>query len=378
MQPPLPDALADRVRGLALARPTPFYLYDTEAVRARCREFAAIPWPDKSIHFATMANASPAFLRVVRDAGINVFVNSAGHLEVARSLGWTGEQIVFTASAMGEVALRAARAAGAVVNLDSAGQLEAWWRLFPEAPVGIRCNVGDLVEPRGSYAGYFVGKASRLGLSLPEVRALAGDPRIDGLHLYLGTDLTDLGYFEDCYRALVGLAPSFPNLRYLDFGGGFGLDEGAGGFDMAAYGAFVARLMEESCRNLGRPLKLLLEPGRILAGDAGWFVCRVNDVKARNGLRLVGTDASSAQFPRPLFYPEEACHPVWLLGAAGRDPVPTSVYGCSTYSRDFLAREVSLPPAEVGDLLVFGQAGAYCASAHTAFLGFPAAGEVYL
>lgn len=377
MQPRIAEALADRIRGLAQQRPTPFYLYETERIRDRCREFAGIPWRDKSIHFATMANASAEFLKVVRASGINVFVNSEGHLAVARSLGWSGEEIVYTASAMGEGAMRAAHAAGALVNLDSVQQLETWWRRFPEAPVGLRCNVGELVEARRTRAGYFVGKASRLGLSVAEIRALEGDPRIAGLHLYLGTDLTDLGYFEECYRALAGLAPLFPALRYLDFGGGFGLDEGAGGFDMAPYGDFVSGLMTQVSERLGRPLKLILEPGRILAGDAGWFVCRVNDVKRRDGLQLVGTDASSAQFPRPLFYPDEARHPVTLLGQAA-EAIRSSVYGCSTYSRDFLARDVELPPARIGDLLVFGQAGAYCASAHTAFLGFPAAEEVYL
>jgi diaminopimelate decarboxylase len=261
------------------------------------------------------------------------------------------------------------------LNLDSRRQLEVWWRLHPDAPVGIRCNIGDNVSPRRTHAGHFLGKASRLGLVPTEIEALRGEPRICGLHLYLGTDLTDLSYFEECYRQLARLATHFPGLRYLDFGGGFGVEgEGNGAFDFEAYGQLVTAVMEQANRTLGRRLRLILEPGRVLAADAGYFVCRVDDVKLRENRQLVGVNASVAQFPRPLFYPDEAFHPVALLTLEGQTRegvVPSAVYGCSTYSRDFLAAEVLLPEAQLGDLVVFGQAGAYCASAQTAFLGFP-------
>jgi diaminopimelate decarboxylase len=239
-----------------------------------------------------------------------------------------------------------------------------------------------LIEPRPTRAGYFLGQESRLGLTVAEIEGLARSRQIAGLHLYVGTDLVDLLYFEECYEALVCLARRFPGLWFVDFGGGFGLprDE-VEAFPFRRYRGYVAALMERLSRDLGRSIRLLLEPGRIIGGEAGHFACRVTDVKWRNGTQLVGVNGSSAQFPRPLFYPGDAHHPVTVILADGRrptPPIPSAVYGCSTYSRDFLARDAALPGVAVGDLVVFGHAGSYCASAHTSFLGFPAAEELFV
>ena len=151
-------------------------------------------------------------------------------------------------------------------------------------------------------------------------------------------------------------------------------------FDFEDYGRLVDEVMARVSAALGRPIRLILEPGRLVVAQAGYFVCRVVDVKERAGRLLLGVNASSAQFPRPLFYPEDAYHPVTLLRPDGAvlegEGVPTDIYGCSTYSRDYLGRDLSLPRPAPGDLVVFEHAGAYCASARSEFLGFPPAGSL--
>jgi diaminopimelate decarboxylase len=367
---------ADRTSG-------PFYLYEKSAIRAQCARFTSIRYSHKSVHFASMANAHPDFLATVRQAGMGIFVNSIGHLELARQVGFEKDEIVFTASAMDRALMGRVRDEGVILNLDSTGQLQTWWELFPDASVGIRCNIGTLVTPRQTRGGYFLGPESRLGLSVDEINALQGDPRIHGLHLYLGTDINDLAYFTECYRQVVLLSRLFPALEYLDFGGGFGVEtESRTPFDFKRYQGFVTRLMKSVSRDAGRDVRLVLEPGRIIGCEAGHFVCRVTDVKHRAGRQLVGLNGSTAQFTRPLFYPDEAYHPLAPLAGDGRQldaaQLTSSLYGCSTYSRDYFARDVELPPMRVGDLVVFGHAGAYCASSYTTFLGFPRATEVFV
>jgi diaminopimelate decarboxylase len=329
-----------------------------------------------------MANAHPLFLSVVKEEGLNLFVNSLMHLRLAIALGFSGERIIFAGSALDEQTMREAQHCGAVVNLDSLGQVARWKRLFPEEPFGIRCNIGDLVEPRNTRGGYFIGKESRLGLTPQEMQELTGDPRVAGLHLYVGTDICAMDYFRQCYEALAGFAGLYPNLAFLDFGGGFGLeDESGNAFDFGQYGRMAADLMKTVNARLERAVRMIVEPGRIIGARAGWFVCRVVDVKRRGKRQLVGVNASSVQFPRPLLYPESARHPVWLLRARqstnGVPWVESDVYGCSTYSRDFLARAVSLPPATEGDIVVLGDAGSYCAAMFTHFLGFPQPKEIF-
>ncbi len=380
---PSPDVTIERqIREHVRRQRDPFYLYDIEQIRSVCRTFAAIPYPLMSVHFACMANAHPSFLSVVRDEGLNVFVNSLPHLRQAMASGFARQQIVFAASAMDEPTMWEVRTAGALVQLDSLNQVSLWQRLFPDTPFGIRCNIGDLVEPRNTRGGYFIGKESRLGLTPPEMISLSGNPRVTDLHLYVGTDICSIRYFSECYASLADFAPAFPALEALDFGGGFGLsgDDGAH-FDFRAYGGTATSLMQRVSADLGRPIRMILEPGRIIGARAGWFVCRVTDVKHRSGRQLVGVNASSTQFPRPLLYPDSARHPVTLLHVDphvnGKPFLPSSVYGCSTYSRDFLARDVMLPQASLGDIVVLGEAGCYCAAAHSQFLGFPQAKEIF-
>jgi len=371
-----------RIKDLAGLVNGPFYSYDKNRILQNCNKFLAIPYKHKSIHFAMMANSNLEFLKIVKEAGINVFVNSVLHLELALELGYSGEEIVYAASAMDNSTMERVYSSGANLILDSIGQYHQWQSGFPGTRIGIRCNIGDKVVPRKTTGGFFIGNESRLGLSLDAVLSLEGDPNIKGLHIYVGTNITDIKYFLNCYEQIIALAAYFPELEYIDFGGGFGVGEkDFVEFDTVTYGRKVSQLMNKVSAKLGRSIQLILEPGRIIGFDSAYFVCRVVDIKRRNRQQLIGVNASSVQFPRPLFYPDSAYHPVYILSANGslngESGISSSIYGCSTYSRDYLARNVELPETNVGDIIAFGHAGSYCATAYTSFLGFPKAEELF-
>jgi diaminopimelate decarboxylase len=116
----------------------------------------------------------------------------------------------------------------------------------------------------------------------------------------------------------------------------------------------------------------VIEPGRWLVAPIGWFFARVVDIKRRPDRLFVGTTASVAQFPRPLVYPEKARHACEIITSERRCAFadrPVWLSGNSTYSRDFLARAITLPEPKVGDLIAFHHAGAYCRSMMSRFLG---------
>lgn len=371
------------IRNLSDTSNEPFYLYNRNEIRKICWKFLNLPYSPKSIHFAMMANSNPRFLRIIKEEGLSIFVNSLMHMKTAQELSFMGEDIIFTSSAIDEQTMKKVKSSGAIFNLDSISQIKTWFILFPETPVGIRCNIGKLVVPRKTLAGYFLGDKSRLGLSLEEIELLKGNPFIRGLHLYAGTNIVDFTYFVECYNQITKLAELFPSLEYLDFGGGFGLGKKSPEeFDMESYGNAASELMNRVSKRLGRPIKLILEPGRIIGGNAGYFVCRVIDIKIRGTHQFIGVNASSVQFPRPLFYPDSAFHPISIIyknpSFGEKIEMISSITGCSTYSRDFLARDVLLPQISVGDIVVLGYAGSYCSSAHTKFLGFPEAEEYFI
>ncbi len=361
----------------------PYYMYDIQAIRKKCDDFNSIPYQNKSIHFATMANIHPEFLRIVKEKNLNVFVNSLKHLESVKEAGFSGSEIVFTSSAMSAKVMKWVADEKVQVNLDSVGQLELWQNLFPDQPVGIRCNIGELVNPYSTRAGFFLGKESRLGLTVVEMKGIKNKQLIKGLHLYVGTDIFDIDYFIQCYRALIELSNDFPNLEYLNFGGGFGVSEqGKEFFDVKTYGGKVSALMEKVSIKRGKSIQLILEPGRIIGGEAGYFVCLVTDVKEREDRVFVGLNASTAQFTRPLIYPELANHPVIIIRNGSilktENQVNTTIYGCSTYSNDIFCKDKKLPKLSIGDVVIFANAGSYCASSYCEFLGFDKPKEVFI
>jgi len=361
----------------------PFYIYDVRQIKDVCARFRNIPYQTKHIHFATMANINGQFLKILKQQGLSVFVNSLEHLSKVKEYGFTKAQIVFTSSAMSEKAMRLVEQEVSQINLDSALQLETWQRLFPDQKVGIRCNLGDIANPVNTHAGYFIGKESRLGLSTLEIRLMKGNRDIMGLHLYVGTNIFNMDYFIRCYNVLIKMASYFPNLEYLNFGGGFGIkDDGSDSFSLEEYGYRVTELMNMASAGMKRKLALYLEPGRIIGGKAGYFVGKVTDIKERPEQTFIGINASSVQFPRPLFYPDSAKHPVFIIRDGqllGFENLrKSSVYGCSTYSRDFFLRNSMLPEVRINDIVVFGNAGSYCASAYTQFLGFAKPKEYFV
>lgn len=375
--------ILDNIKNRSEKEFEPYYLYDTQKIRQQCQQFHALAYPEKSIHFATMANNHPEFLRIVKEEGIRVFVNSLLHLDAVSCAGFEAEEIIFTSSGLTEKVMKIIAKQEVQVNLDSPMQLERWTKLFPDKKVGIRCNIGNSVRPFATHAGFFIGENSRLGFTENEIRDIPNKSKICGLHLYAGTDIFDVDYFMNCYRELIRFADYFPELEYLNMGGGFGVAENGGEvFDFNEYNLRLTELMEKASKHTKKRLKLILEPGRIIGGEAGYFVCCVTDIKHRGDKRLIGVNASTVQFSRPLLYPDIAKHPVLVVrnGAVinESETVCSTIFGCSTYSRDIFRENVQLPVIEPGDTLLFCNAGSYSASTYLHFLGFPKPDEFFV
>jgi len=362
----------------------PYYIYQKDRIEKQCASFKNLEYSPKSIHFASMANANPEFLALIREKGINIFVNSSDHLDLAIEIGFSPTQVVFTASAMPLHLMKKVYDLGVSVNLDSPNQLSIWRKHFYDKPVGIRVNLGGNIKPYSNHAGAFIGKNSRLGFTIDEIEGIEHKSSINGLHLYSGTDIMNIEYLVQCYHELIKIGKLFPNLEYLNFGGGFGIPEnGEEQFDFHQYDKRLSAIMAHAGKVLGnKKIKLYLEPGRIIGGVAGFFVAAVSDLKYREDLQLVGLNASAVQFSRPLLYPQVARHPISII-REGKEIMDTkllnsSVYGCSTYSRDFFAENRLLPQLEIGDIIIFGNAGSYSASSYLSFLGFPKPKEYFI
>jgi diaminopimelate decarboxylase len=371
-----------RVLARAHSAQAPLYVYDLGVLRERLRLLEALPVPRKRIYFASMANDHPQVLAEIAAVGHGVFVNSLAHLTLARSAGVPAARIVFAASNMTRDEMTACLAAGVHIVLDSPGQVAMLDAIAPAGTaIGVRVNVGSATESPALSA-----EASyRFGLMPDElaqaVRSVA-NVRVVGVHSYFGTDIMAPPVLLDGLKRLAQVAETLPGLEYVDAGGGFGIPDESPGlpFDLALYGRGAAAIMTALEARLHRQVTLAIEPGRWLAGPIGWFFARIVDVKTRPDRIFAGLNASVAQFPRLLLYPEKARHPSEIVGAGDRPDAPRPVWlsGNSTYSRDFLARGIVLKMPREGDLVAFHHAGAYCRSMLTRFLGKEHPDEIVL
>ncbi|HEV2722356.1 MAG TPA: hypothetical protein VG323_20215 [Thermoanaerobaculia bacterium] len=344
---------------------TPCFTYNLAQFRQNARSFAACTPADVRVLYATMANPRAQFVAAAVASGLGVFVNSLDHLAVVRRCAEAPTAITFAASGNSASEQDAVAAAGATYIADSVAQFRAYIVRHPRARAGVRLNVGSLLGDRS------LDPAPRLGLTPEELGVLNPDERarMRVLHVYVGTNL---GAAHAHLRALDALAPLvdvYSAVDEIDLGGGFArspADEPAAAemWDavLAAWTRFAPRRRQA--------LTLTVEPGRALAASAGTLYTAVTDVKTRDAVRFVVVDTSSTWYPRTLIH-AASDHAVSIVGAAHGTPRAAIVCGSTTFSNDILAHCV-LPDVNVGDVLAFRFAGAYCEAMHLDFLGVTA------
>ncbi len=352
---------------------TPVFLYEAETLRRTYRRVRdAFRHQPTRIHFAAVCNPNLALLRILREEGAGLHANTPGDVYCGLRAGFSAQDIVFSGSNLGEDDLRFLGGAGVAVNVDSLDDLERACRLHPGRGFGMRLHFPDAMPE------------SRIGIRPDEIPravslARAKDCRIEALHVYCGTHGVGAKRFEGPLARLAELAVELPAVTCINLGGGFAYDyekpDEAFPFGELAEAA-AAMLANVQARRGGAPLQLRVEPGRALVAGAGVLLTRVRSVKVADGRRYVGTDTTVANLTSQ---PVHGSHRRVAVVAEGEPhPLPADVCGCTTYSRDVIARAAPLPEVKVGDLLAVLDAGAYgyCMASH--FLNRPKPPEVVI
>ena len=345
---------------------TPLYVYDAARIRENlARIHDTIQYRPLRIHFAVMSNANLALLRLVRSCGTGVHVSSPGELAMATRAGFRAAEIVVTGCNFTEPEIKKIARARCAVNVDSLGQMEKLIRIGGLREVGIRLN-SEMKPPRGAI-NVAVGHNSRLGMDradIPRARRLAqrSGARLVGLQMYSGTNILDPGHFLRELDELIAAAREFPDLRYIDLGGGFGIPyrESQRPFDWRALEMQVSPRMNSLSREKQAPVELKLEPGRCVIGNAGVLVSRVVDVKRRSGTVFVGCDTGLSNFARPYVYGQFHRTTVIYRGRTRGKRGWLVICGNTVAARDILSEPMpSVPEPREGDLVVFSDVGAY-------------------
>ncbi|MGB8507962.1 MAG: hypothetical protein WCD76_06145 [Pyrinomonadaceae bacterium] len=359
---------------LALKHGTPLYVYDLPRLRARVAELrSALAGAEARLFFATMANDCPQVLRLLANAGVGACVNSIPHLSLASDVGFPPQRIQFTSTGIARADMRLLQTSGIRTNIDSLSQLEEWFGLGA-LEAGIRVNAASLGRGRS---------ADRIGIEAADVNKAAAIANhfgcsLTGLHIYLGTNFQHHYEMLPTLESFFDLAASVSGLRYLNIGGGIGINyrhEGPG-FDVFAFGQGVEEYTRLLRARLKQHVDVIVEPGRGLTAECGTFITSVTDVKELGERRFAAVDGSVAVFPRPFHHPDTP-HRIRQI-VAGVEPLhnddqyaDTTIVGRTTFSKDILGA-ASLPQGlRIGDLLAFDDAGSYSQSMASRFLGQP-------
>lgn len=362
----------DLIRAVAEDIGTPLYLYDAAMMRKTYHQIiSSIPYSPSRIFYAAVANGNPTIIRCFNQQGASIHANTVGDAWIALEAGVPRQDLVLTGSNLTATDLDFVVEHSLYVNLDSLNQLEAYLERQPYVPPGVRVHLDCM------------GK-SRIGLSVDEIPDAiklcerAGLP-LAGLHFYGGTGTMGIQRYVEPFNELFQIARQIPHLKYVDVGGGFGFDyrtSSEQGVDWQALGSLLNQHMAALSNFHKRPIELWLEPGRCLVAGAGILLTRIVDVKVRDGIRYLGTDTSVANIAVLSVHGGHR-RVVALTGTERGEPVICNLCGSSTFSRDFVATNVALPPLERGDLVAILDCGAYGYAMSSNFLSRTRPAEVF-
>jgi diaminopimelate decarboxylase len=366
---------------------TPFYCYSTATIERHYKVFSgAFADVDALTCFALKSNSNQAVIATLARLGAGADVVSEGELLRARMAGVPREKIVF--SGVGKTARELALAVEEnilCVNVESERELELLASIAAAkgrtADVSIRVNPD--VDPK-THAKISTGKAeNKFGIPISRAREVyrratkLDGVRAIGVDMHIGSQIVELEPFRDAFSLLADFVSTLRAdghaISHVDIGGGLGIphrDDNEIPPDPTAYAALVKR----ATHNLG--CKLILEPGRLIVGNAGILITRVLYVKRGDAKTFVVVDAGMNDLIRPTLY--DAHHDIRPV----REPGPgakriiADVVGPVCESGDFFALDRSIIVPQAGDLFALMTAGAYGATQAGTYNSRPLVPEV--
>lgn len=389
-----------RVGGMPLSRlaarvgSTPFFAYDRGRLDARVARLRSA-LPDRvELSFAMKANPMPAIVQHLAHQVDRIDVASGQEMLTALDTVIRPDHVSFAGPGKTPAEIRQAVAAGVIVEVESVTEIErvatAGGDLGLTPTVAIRVNPDFAVKGSGMRMG---GGPQQFGIdaeTVPAVLARYAGVGMDiaGFHIFAGSQNLNAEIIAEAQRRTVELAiqladslPTPP--RYLNLGGGFGIPytDKDRPLDLDAVAANLHALVEGPLAESLPGAVPVIELGRYLVGECGVYVTRVLDRKISRGKTFLVVDggmhhqlAASGNFGQAI----RRNYPL-VVGTRADAALEggVNVVGCLCTPLDLLGDDVELPPADIDDLIVLFQAGAYGLTASpTAFLGHPAPAEV--
>lgn len=343
---------------------SPLYVYDGDKIESQYKRLVKCFKSVKNleIHYACKALNNLSILKLMKKLGSGLDTVSIQEVRLGLEAGFAPHQIIYTPNNVDIEEYNRATELGVRINIDNLSMLEQFGQLHPNYPVCIRINPHILA---GGNSNISVGHIdSKFGISMhqvPHIKRIVENTglRIEGVHMHTGSDILDIEVFLEGAEILLEVAAQFDDLSYVDFGSGFKVAYKAGDptTDVELLGELLGKRFNQFCKDYGRELALVFEPGKFLVSDAGYFFAKVNVVKHTTSTVFAGIDSGFNHLIRPMFY--NSYHEIVNVSyPQGKIRYYTVVgYICET---DTFGHNRRIAEINEGDYLCFKNAGAYC------------------
>ena len=345
---------------------SPLYVYDAEKIEEQYKRMtdAFSTVKHLKINYAVKALSNVNILKLFKSLNAGLDTVSVQEVQLGLKAGFEPHDIIFTPNGVSLEEIEQAKDLGVQINIDNLSILEQFGQKYPEIPVCIRINPHIMA---GGNSKISVGHIdSKFGISihqLPHIHRVVENTGmlINGIHMHTGSDIYDVDAFLRATEILFNAASTFINLEYIDFGSGFKVPykEGDIQTDIEELGEKLSKRFNTFCKEVGKELTLMFEPGKFLVSEAGKFLVHVNVVKQTTSTVFASVDSGMNHFIRPMFY-DSYHHIVNLSNPNGKERFYTVVgYICET---DTFGANRRINEIKEGDVLCFNNAGAYCFS----------------
>ncbi len=345
---------------------SPLYVYDAEKIKSQynrmTKAFSGVK--HLKIYFAMKALSNISILRLFKSLNSGLDTVSVQEVQLGLKAGFDPQDIIFTPNGVSLEEIEQAKDLGVQINIDNLSILEQFGQKYPKTPVCIRVNPHIMA---GGNSKISVGHIdSKFGISihqLPHIHRVVENTGmlINGIHMHTGSDIYDVDAFIRATEILFNAAATFKDLEYIDFGSGFKVPykEDDIQTDIEELGLKLSKRFNEFCKDFGKDLTLIFEPGKFLVSEAGKFLVNVNVVKQTTSTVFASVDSGLNHLIRPMFY--DSYHHIENISNPNAKKRFYTVVGyiCET---DTFGTNRRISEIKEGDILCFNNAGAYCYS----------------
>lgn len=345
---------------------SPLYVYDTDKIASQYNRIinAFSDVENVKINYAVKALSNINILKVFNELGSGLDTVSVQEVQLGLAAGVSPENIIFTPNGVSLEEIEEVAALGVQINIDNLSILELFGQKHPTIPVCVRINPHIMA---GGNSKISVGHIdSKFGISMYQVPLIKRvmentNMRINGIHMHTGSDILDIDTFLRATEILFDVAAQFENLDFIDFGSGFKVPykEGDISTDIEQLGKQLSTRFNQFCKDYGKELTLMFEPGKFLVSESGYFLAKVNVIKQTTSTVFAGVDSGFNHLVRPMMY-DSYHHITNISNPKGRERYYSVVgYICET---DTFGNNRRINEITEEDVLCFHNAGAYCFS----------------